>query len=98
MSGELANPIELDPHTVSRGEIREFTKALRSLGVQYMGLCCGNRPYLLREMAQALNRHPPASVFSPDLSKHASNLGDAADFEWSSKQYKKHIMCVTEQQ
>merc|ERR1711976_143418 len=82
-TGELASPVEVDPLMVSRGHIRDFTKELRDLGIQYMGLCCGGRPYLLREMAEALGRRPPASEFSPDMSKHASQLGDASDFEWS---------------
>ena len=71
--------------------MRDFTRELRALGIQYMGLCCGGTPYLLREMAETMGRHPPASEFSPDLNKHVSQLGDAADFEWSSKQYKKHV-------
>ena len=76
---------------VSRGHVREATKELQALGIQYMGLCCGGTPYLLREMAEALGRRPPASEYSPDLKKHPSKLGDSDDYEWSSSQYIKHL-------
>jgi hypothetical protein len=84
--------VELDPHVASRGEIRDFASQLKALGVQYMGLCCGARPYLIREMAEALGRLPPASEFSPDLKKLPAK--ENADFEWSTKQYMKHIMGI----
>ncbi|ELT90020.1 hypothetical protein CAPTEDRAFT_206391 [Capitella teleta] len=91
-TGAISNPVELDPHIASRGEIREFSRQLKALGVQYMGLCCGARPYLIREMAEALGRKPPASEFAPDLSRLASK--ESSDFEWSTKQYMKHILGI----
>jgi betaine-homocysteine S-methyltransferase len=41
------------------------------LGVNYLGVCCGAGAHHIRSLAEALGRTPPASVYSPDLSKHA---------------------------
>jgi hypothetical protein len=46
------------------------------MGVLYMGLCCGNRAFFTRSMAEALGRRPPASRYSPDMSKHFSTFKD----------------------
>jgi len=39
--------------------------------VRYLGVCCGAGPHMIRSMAEALGRRPPASRFSPDMSRHA---------------------------
>lgn len=64
-------PTALDPFTCNRYEIADFTRAARDLGVRYFGVCCGAAPHHIRSMAEALGRTPPASKYSPDLSKHA---------------------------
>lgn len=64
-------PTALDPFTCNRYEIAEFTRAAHALGVNYLGLCCGAAPHHVRSMAEALGRQPPASRYSPDMSKHA---------------------------
>jgi betaine-homocysteine S-methyltransferase len=64
-------PTALDPFTCNRYEIAEFAKAMYEKGVNYLGLCCGAGPHHLRSMAEALGRQPPASRYSPDMSKHA---------------------------
>lgn len=64
-------PSALDPFTCNRYEIAEFAKSVHALGVNYLGLCCGAGPHHLRSMAEALGRQPPASRYSPDMSKHA---------------------------
>ena len=38
--------------------------------MRYIGICCGNTPAHTRALAEALGRHPEASRFSPDMSKH----------------------------
>ena len=63
-------PTALDPLTCTRYEITEFTKQARDIGVDYIGLCCGAGPHHVRAMAEALGRKPPASKYSPDMSKH----------------------------
>ena len=61
----------LDPFTVNRYEIEEFTRAAHALGVNYLGVCCGAGPHHIRAVAEALGRRPPASRYSPDMSTHA---------------------------
>jgi betaine-homocysteine S-methyltransferase len=66
-----AFPTALDPFLCNRYEIAEFTREASALGVRYLGLCCGGAPHFVRSMAEALGRRPPASRYSPDMSKHA---------------------------
>lgn len=63
-------PTALEPFLCNRYEITSFTEQARALGVAYIGLCCGNAPHYLRSMAESLGRMPPASKYSPDMSKH----------------------------
>ena len=59
-----------------------------ALGVHYLGVCCGAGPHHVRALAEALGRTPPASRYSPDMSKHSffgaegrsrEEYGDLAD-------------------
>ena len=65
-----AFPTALDPFLCSRYEIAEFGKEALDLDVRYLGVCCGAGPHHIRSLAEALGRRPPASRFSPDMSKH----------------------------
>jgi len=76
--GKQAFPLNLEPFLLNREEVAEFAVKARKLGVNYLGLCCGNAPHFTRAMAEALGRTVPASRYSPDMSKHAM-LG-AEDF------------------
>ncbi|MDQ3044627.1 MAG: homocysteine S-methyltransferase family protein [Chloroflexota bacterium] len=69
--GGRAFPTALDPFVCNRYEIADFAKEAFDLGIQYLGVCCGAGPHHIRAMAEALGRTPPASRFSPDMSKHA---------------------------
>jgi betaine-homocysteine S-methyltransferase len=64
-------PTALDPFTCNRYEIGQFAKQAYDIGVRYLGVCCGAGPHHIRSMAEALGRTPPASRYSPDMSKHA---------------------------
>ena len=64
-------PTALDPFTVNRYEIEEFTREAHALGVDYLGVCCGAGPHHIRAVAEALGRRPAASRYSPDMSTHA---------------------------
>jgi methionine synthase I (cobalamin-dependent) len=64
-------PTALEPFEATRYEVAAFARQADALGVQYLGLCCGNSSYLTRSLAEALGRTPPASRYSPDMSKHA---------------------------
>jgi betaine-homocysteine S-methyltransferase len=63
-------PAALDPFLCNRYEIGEFGKAAYALGARYLGVCCGAGPHHVRSLAEALGRRPPASRYSPDMSKH----------------------------
>ena len=54
----------------SRSDVRKFATEAKELGVQYIGLCCGNAPNLLREVAEAYGRTPEASRYAPDVSEN----------------------------
>ena len=68
-------PVALDPFMCNRYEMAEFARHARDLDIRYIGVCCGGAPHHVRAMAEALDRKPPASKYSPDMSKHYS-LGD----------------------
>lgn len=63
-------PTALDALACNRYEIAEFAKKAYALGVNYQGVCCGAGPHHIRAMAEALGKNPPASRYSPDMSKH----------------------------
>nr|KAG5706935.1 hypothetical protein BaRGS_021441 [Batillaria attramentaria] len=69
-NGNPVYPLDLACVQCSRGEIRDFAREIRNLGVQYVGLCCGNTSSLLREIAQVYGRNPPSSRYAPDLSQN----------------------------
>jgi betaine-homocysteine S-methyltransferase len=61
---------DLDCFQCTRQDFAAFAEKAFSLGIKYLGTCCGAGPHHLRAMAEALNRTTAASQFSPDLSKH----------------------------
>jgi betaine-homocysteine S-methyltransferase len=69
--GQQAFPAALDPFTCTRGELGEFASAALALGVRYLGVCCGAAPHHIRAVAEAAGKMPPASRYSPDMSKHS---------------------------
>jgi betaine-homocysteine S-methyltransferase len=66
-----AFPIGLDPFVCTRAEIGAFGHAAYEMGVRYLGVCCGAGPHHIRALAEGLGRHPQASKYSADMSKHA---------------------------
>ena len=52
-------------------DVAGFAREALAIGVEYLGLCCGAAPHHIRAMAEAIGRRPPASRYSPDMSKHA---------------------------
>ena len=68
--GDRPFPTALDPFVCNRYEIALFGKEAFGLGVRYLGVCCGAGAHHVRSLAEALGRRPPASRFSPDMSKH----------------------------
>ena len=84
--GQQAFPTALDPFTCTRGELSEFASAALALGVRYLGVCCGAAPHHIRAVAEAAGKTPPASRYSPDMSKH-SFLGTDARIARSYQEY-----------
>ena len=64
-------PTALDPFLCNRYEIAEFAREAAAIEVRYLGVCCGAGPHMIRSMAEALGRRPPAGRYSPDMSRHA---------------------------
>jgi betaine-homocysteine S-methyltransferase len=83
-------PTALDPLQVNRYEIAEFARAAHALGIDYLGVCCGNAPHYTRSLAEALGRTPPASRYSPDMSKHAF-LGTDQKLKEHNRAYAKEL-------
>jgi betaine-homocysteine S-methyltransferase len=67
----MAFPDGLDPFTATRSEIFDFGREAFDAGIRYLGVCCGAGPHHIRALAESLGRHPPASRYSKDMSKHA---------------------------
>jgi betaine-homocysteine S-methyltransferase len=66
-----AFPVGLDPFMATRSEIFDFGREAFALDVRYLGVCCGAGPHHIRALAESLGRHPPASRYSVDMSRHA---------------------------
>jgi betaine-homocysteine S-methyltransferase len=84
--GGMPFPVALEPFTCNRFEIALFAKEAYDVGARYLGLCCGAMPYHIRSVAEALGRRPPASRYSPDMSKHAY-FGNDAQLKPSNRDY-----------
>ena len=67
----MAFPDGLDPFLATRSEIFDFGREAFDAGIRYLGVCCGAGPHHIRALAESLGRHPPASRYSKDMSKHA---------------------------
>ena len=88
--GAQAFPTGLDPFTCTRQELGEFAAAALDLGVRYLGVCCGAAPHHIRAVAEAAGKTPPASRYSPDMSKH-SFLGSAPGITKSYREYAPNL-------
>ena len=64
-------PTALDPFMCTRYELGDFARRAYELDVRYLGVCCGAGPHHIRSVAEAVGKEPPASRYSPDMSKHA---------------------------
>lgn len=88
--GAQAFPTALDPFTCTRHELGDFATAALELGVRYLGICCGAGPHHVRAVAEAAGKEPPASRYSPDMSKH-SFLGSAPGVTESYREYAPNL-------
>jgi betaine-homocysteine S-methyltransferase len=67
---DRAFPLALEPFLLNRFEMADFALQARTLGVNYIGICCGGAPHYVRAMAEALGRTVPASKYSPAMELH----------------------------
>jgi len=63
-------PTALDPLYCNRYEIRQFMEEAHSIGINYLGLCCGASPMLIREVANAIGRKVPSSKYNEKMANH----------------------------
>ncbi len=63
-------PLGLDPLTLTRADMADYTVRARDMGINYIGSCCGSVAHHVRAMAEALGMRPPASAKSADLGRH----------------------------
>ncbi len=63
-------PTALDPIQCNRYEIGKFAKEAYSLGINYLGVCCGANPMLIREVAESVGLKVPASKYKENMSRH----------------------------
>ena len=63
-------PTALDPLYANRYEIGAFAHEAFDLGINYLGVCCGASPMLIRQVAEAVGRTTEASRFSEKMQNH----------------------------
>ncbi len=63
-------PTALDPLYTNRYELGSFAEEAHSLGVNYLGVCCGASPMLIRQVAEAVGLTTEASRFSERMQNH----------------------------
>jgi betaine-homocysteine S-methyltransferase len=79
-------PTALDPFTCHRYEMAAFARRAFDMGVRYLGVCCGSGPHHVRSIAEELGRTPPASRYSPDMSRHYA-LGSDSSLKSHNRAY-----------
>ena len=67
---ETTFPTALDPMQCSRYEIGQFAREAYNLGINYLGVCCGANPMLIRETAEAVGLKVPASKYRENMENH----------------------------
>ncbi|GAA0433007.1 hypothetical protein GCM10008983_07050 [Lentibacillus halophilus] len=67
---ETTFPTALDPLYHNRYELAEWAKQAKDIGLNYIGLCCGASPAMLRAVAEAVGVNTINSKYSPDMEKH----------------------------
>lgn len=79
-------PTALDPLYMNRYEIGQFAEEANGLGIKYLGVCCGASPMLIREVAEAVGKKPPASRYSENMANHFM-YGDSSKIAEHIKEY-----------
>jgi betaine-homocysteine S-methyltransferase len=88
--GARAFPTALDPFTCNRFEIADFGREALAMNIRYLGVCCGAGPHHIRALAEAVGKHPPASKYTADMTKHAF-LGSHERIKQLQKDYAEKL-------
>lgn len=88
---KMAFPLDLSSCYCTREEIRKFAEESKSIGVQYVGICCGNAPHFLREVAAVYEKPAPALKYSPEIEKHFIFGDEKKNDPYYTQTYKKKI-------
>tara|TARA_Y100000590_G_scaffold465632_1_gene638457 strand:- start:82 stop:1131 length:1050 start_codon:yes stop_codon:yes gene_type:complete len=67
---ETPFPTALDPMQCNRYEIAEFAREAYKIGINYLGVCCGANPMLIREVAEAVGLKVPSSKYKENMENH----------------------------
>jgi hypothetical protein len=71
ISGKSLYINDLESARCNSNDIRKFAKEAKEIGIQYIGLCCGNSASYFRELAETYGRTTPASKYSPDMTMNS---------------------------
>jgi betaine-homocysteine S-methyltransferase len=63
-------PTALDPMFCNRYEMGKFAKEAYDMKINYIGVCCGANPMLIRETAEAVGLKVPASKYRENMENH----------------------------
>lgn len=88
---KMAFPLDLSSCYCTREEIRKFAEESKSIGVQYVGLCCGNAPHFLREISAVYEKPAPALKYSPEMEKHFIFGDEKKNDPYYTQTYKNKI-------
>ena len=94
VSGESAFPLDISSSLCSRKEIQAFAQEAKQIGVQYVGLCCGNNPAFMREVAQAYGKAPPSCKYAPDIHQSLAVGDEDHRMTERQRQVKLHLRGV----
>lgn len=67
---ETTFPTALEPLSHNRYELAVWAKEAKDIGINYIGLCCGASPAMIRAVAEACDIETINSRYSPDMEKH----------------------------
>ncbi|UCZ53482.1 homocysteine S-methyltransferase family protein [Bacillus shivajii] len=67
---ETTFPTSLDPLYHNRYELAAWAREAHDIGINYLGLCCGASPAMIREVTEAVGHKAINSKYSPDMYKH----------------------------
>ncbi|XP_033106985.1 betaine--homocysteine S-methyltransferase 1-like isoform X2 [Anneissia japonica] len=68
--GKMCFPTNMDIKFCNRSDMVDFGKRCQEIGINFVGICCGNSAHLTRALAESYGRTPPASRYSAKMENH----------------------------